>query len=60
MDKMKMKEVAFGVLRHAATFGAGYLVSKGVIDAAQVEVIIGAVVALGGVVWSVMAKKKAD
>jgi hypothetical protein len=47
-----------GVLRHLLTFGGGYLVSNGVVSAGELETIIGAVIGLGGVAWSIYEKRK--
>ena len=54
----KFREVVMGLVRHAATFFAGYLVSSGLLDASQTEMLVGAVVGLGGVAWSIWAKAK--
>lgn len=48
-----------GVLRHALTFGGGFLIQSGVLDASQLETATGAIIAIVGVVWSVVHKKKA-
>jgi|TARA_R110000851_G_scaffold169312_4_gene315472 hypothetical protein len=47
-----------GLVRHILTAGGGYLVAKGMIDEGSVETVVGAVIALAGVVWSAVAKKK--
>lgn len=51
-------EMTAGLLRHVLTAGGGILASKGVIGASDVEIVAGAVVALAGVVWSMIAKKR--
>lgn len=48
-----------GIVRHILTFGGGYLVTKGVVDEATMQAAVGAVVTLGGVVWSVVSKRAA-
>jgi hypothetical protein len=48
-----------GVLRHLLTFGGGYLVSNGSVSASQLEAGIGAIITLGGVLWSIYEKRKA-
>jgi hypothetical protein len=53
------KETVFGVIRHILTFAGGILASRGIIDAGMVETISGAVITLGGVVWSIVEKRKA-
>jgi hypothetical protein len=52
------KEVILGLARHILTTLGGVLAGKGVIGASDVEVAVGAVVALAGIVWSVVDKKK--
>jgi len=55
---MKMsQEQLLGILRHVLTFAGGIAVAQGKIDNATVETIIGAVVTLGGAVWSVRTKR---
>lgn len=53
------KEVVSGVVRHILTALGGVLVSKGVIEAGQVEMLVGSLVGIIGVAWSIYAKKKA-
>jgi hypothetical protein len=53
------KEQVFGIIRHALTAVGGALVAKGVIDEAGLTEAVGALVALIGVVWSAIAKRKA-
>lgn len=43
--------------RHALTAGGGYLVSKGLIDTGQAEILIGAGLAITGIAWSVIEKR---
>lgn len=53
------KEKLFGIVRHGLTIGAGYLVGKHAKDAGiNVEEVVGAIMTLVGVGWSVFAKKK--
>ena len=52
------KEKIAGVIRHVMTFGGGYAVSKGWIDESMVPELIGAVIAVFGVIWSFAAKKE--
>lgn len=49
-------EMVGGLIRHVLTFGGGFLVTNGVLEAAQLETVIGAVIALGGVAWSLWHK----
>ena len=49
----------FGVIRHILTSVGGYFVGTGIVDAATVEAIVGGVLAVAGVAWSLIEKKKA-
>jgi hypothetical protein len=51
-------EVLGGIVRHILTALGGILVTKGYVEAGQVELIVGAVATLAGVAWSIFAKKK--
>lgn len=53
-----MKEAILGIIRHILTTGGGILASKGVIESAQIETAVGALVVLVGVVWSIIDKRK--
>jgi len=52
------KQQILGVVRHVLTFGGGFLIAKGKIDAVGLENIIGAVIALAGGIWSAVAPEK--
>ena len=47
-----------GIVRHILTAGGGVLVSKGVLTDGMLETGIGAIIAIAGVIWSAVAKKK--
>jgi hypothetical protein len=47
-----------GIVRHFMTALGGYLAATGVLDVTQTETIVGAVVALAGVAWSIWQKQK--
>ena len=47
-----------GVVRHLLTAGVGALVTKGVVSDGQLELVIGAIITIAGVIWSALAKKK--
>ena len=49
-------ETILGLVRHALTFGGGFLASKGIVEASQVEIAVGAIVTLVGIVWSALSK----
>lgn len=51
------KETILGFIRHALTFGGGFIVAKDWLPADQLDVIIGSIITLIGAVWSVVDKK---
>jgi hypothetical protein len=51
-------EMTAGLLRHVLTAAGGILASKGFIGSSDVEILTGAVIAIVGVIWSVVAKRK--
>lgn len=51
-------EVLGGIVRHVLTGVGGYFVATGLIDVGTMEVAVGAIVALVGIVWSVWAKTR--
>ena len=52
------KEQIMGIIRHGLTFVGGILVMKGLIDETLSQEIIGSVITLVGLVWSVVDKNK--
>lgn len=52
-----MQQILNLVVRHALTASAGVLVTKGYIDEASAEILIGAGVAVAGVGLSILQKK---
>jgi hypothetical protein len=52
------REKILGVVRHVLTFGGGYAVARGWIDEETMMTIVGAVITIGGSVWSIMAPEK--
>lgn len=54
MNKAKV----LGIVRHVLTFGSGFLVAKGKIDAPGAEMLIGGLLAVIGGVWSIVAPEK--
>lgn len=46
-----------GIARHILTLGGGYLIAQGLVDAGQAETLVGAGVAIVGVVWSLIEKR---
>ena len=51
-------EKTLGIIRHALTFGGGFLVTSGYLTESTLNAGIGAIVTLIGVVWSVVDKNK--
>lgn len=49
-----------GIVRHVLTAVGGALVTKGVMGETELEMAIGAVITIAGVIWSALAKKKKD
>jgi hypothetical protein len=52
-----MNPMLFGLLRHVLTMAGGFLVAQGYVAEGDVETIVGAVLALGGVAWSALEKR---
>lgn len=46
------KDKLLGIVRHILTFGGGFLMAKGLVDEATLNVIVTGVIALVGAVWS--------
>jgi len=59
MDKTK-DTVLNGILRHVLTAAGGALVARGVVIETELELVVGAIITIVGVVWSAYAKKKKD
>jgi len=52
-----MKSSILGVIRHILTTAGGYLTGQGLVSADELNMGVGAVVTLVGVVWSIWDKK---
>jgi hypothetical protein len=52
------KEQILGLVRHALTIIGGALIAKGYVEEDIVGEVIGSVMSLTGVIWSIMDKKK--
>lgn len=52
------KDRLLGLVRHVLTFGGGVLVAKGLATDAMVIELIGSVMSIAGIAWSVISKKK--
>ena len=50
-------EMIAGLLRHGLTFGGGFVAQNGWASASDVELAVGAVMTLVGIVWSAWTKK---
>ena len=53
-----MKETIMGIIRHILTSVGGAVVATGYVGESDYTAIVGGVVAIVGVVWSVLDKKK--
>ena len=53
------KEQVLGIVRHILTFAGGLVVSKGMLDEATMTAVVGAVITIGGALWSILAPEKA-
>lgn len=54
------KEQILGVARHILTAVGGVFVSKGSIGDSELEILVGSVLGIAGVVWSLVAKRRAN
>jgi len=52
------KNQILGILRHSLTFIGGILITKGFIDETLSNEIVGSIITLTGLVWSVVEKVK--
>jgi hypothetical protein len=53
-----MQAVILGLVRHVLTALGGAAILKGYIDTAGVEAVVGAVMTLAGIAWSVFEKRQ--
>jgi hypothetical protein len=53
------KTMIFGLIRHALTTSGGYFVGTGLIGADDYSAALGAVMTLGGILWSAFEKYQA-
>lgn len=54
------KTQLLGVIRHILTFGGGYVAAKGFLPEPIIDEVIGALITLIGVAWSVAAPEKTN
>jgi hypothetical protein len=52
-------DVVGGLTRHLLTFGGGFLVTNGTITDGDLQAVVGGVIAIGGVLWSIFTKRTA-
>lgn len=50
--------LALPIIRHTLTTAAGALVAKGLVDASMTDQVVGALMTLGTVGWSIIEKMK--
>lgn len=53
---MMTQDQITGFIRHIATFAGGFLLARGKIDTQTLEMVVGAIATLGGVIWSYTQK----
>jgi hypothetical protein len=53
------KDSILGLIRHLLTFGGGALVTKGFADDAEMQQLVGALITVIGVIWSIVQKRNA-
>ncbi len=49
-----------GIMRHILTAAGGALVARGSLVEGELELAVGAIITLAGVIWSALAKRKAQ
>jgi hypothetical protein len=54
------KEKVLGIVRHILTFVGGVIVAKGFIQETASEELIGGIMTLIGVLWSIIDKNKTE
>ena len=52
-------DIIGGLVRHLLTFGGGFLVTNGTITDGDLQAVVGGVIAIGGVLWSIFTKRTA-
>lgn len=55
-----MLAMILGVVRHAMTFGGGFLIDKDLTTVTEWEGAVAALITLIGVAWSIVEKKNAE
>mgnify|MGYP001811022370 CR=1 FL=1 len=51
-----LRDSVLSFVRHLLTFGGGFAIAKGWVDTGTLELAVGAVVTLAGVVWGIFDK----
>ena len=51
------KEQTLGIVRHILTFAGGTMLTSGLVDQGTFDAVVGSVITLAGVIWSITAKK---
>ena len=60
MGPQKTKDTILnGIVRHVLTAAGGALVTKGLLAQTELEMAVGSIITLAGIVWSAIAKRKA-
>ena len=50
-------DIIGGLVRHLLTFGGGFLVTNGTMTDGDLQAVVGGVIAIGGVLWSIFTKR---
>lgn len=53
-------DVILGIVRHLLTTFGGVLVTKGITDSTHLEAAVGGIIAIIGVIWSIVKNKNAS
>jgi hypothetical protein len=56
-EKDMLKPTIFALVRHALTVAGTAMVAKGYVEASDIEPVIGALLTIGSVIWSVAEKR---
>jgi hypothetical protein len=52
------KDQVLGLVRHILTFGGGILITKGLASDSMTTELVGSLMSVLGIVWSIVSKKK--
>jgi hypothetical protein len=58
MGPNKKDTILNGIVRHILTAVGGALTTRGYVEHAELELAVGAIITIAGVVWSAIAKRR--